>query len=460
MEITFYNSFFLTAMRINTSREKNLELYWDDYPFFKEIFSNISYMWNKNYIYKDFDIDTLNKMNKVKKYKIILEKYILNKDKRNIFLNDIKFLCSYFIKENNYNNYFESSNKDEFLEISNFDNVLNISFLKMIQLMLISILTIINSKQNVEEFKKWIKEFKHFILFLIISSCNLVIKDKENKDAFNEYINYQDQLLQVLYSCLYFLYQLRVISTICLDKINKICNNIFLFCFLILKYTYNFRKKNKFAFGNKYKSSDLSGTAIFILFDQYIKKGENNLLTLEKINELIDEKKYMENIFTFLEDNSFKESFYLNEDLRHLLYEKYFPFLEYRNIVEKRLKTINRIKKENNSNKWEFSDKDILDLLPSYEKELINYSNNSLEQRLIWKNFYKSIKKNLFSWNGYWSDRNLFFVDQDLDNIQFKNNDIIANKDNISKLKYKIMNHYTKSFMKPILVPILDMTYY
>ena len=282
MEITFYNSFFLTAMRINTSREKNLELYWDDFPFFKEIYSNISYMWNKNYIYKDFDIDTLNKMNKVKKYRVILEKYILNKDKRNIFLNDLKFLCSYFIKENNYNNYFESSNKDEFLEISNFDNVLNISFLKMIQLMLISILTIINSKQNVEEFKKWIKEFKHFILFLIISSCNLVIKDKENKDAFNEYINYQDQLLQVLYSCLYFLYQLRVISTICLEKINKICNTIFLFCFLILKYTYNFRKKyktsnsKKFAFGYKYKSSDLSGTAIFILFDEYIKKEENN----------------------------------------------------------------------------------------------------------------------------------------------------------------------------------------
>ena len=99
-------------------------------------------------------------------------------------------------------------------------------------------------------------------------------------------------------------------------------------------------------------------------------------------------------------------------------------------------------------------------MLPSYEKELINYSNNSLEQRLIWKNFYKSIKKNLFSWNGYWSNRDLFFVNRDLDNNQFKSNDIIANKDNISKLKYKIMNHYTKSFMKPILVPILDMSYY
>ena len=464
-EITFYNSMFLTSMRINNSREKNIESYWDDYTFFKEIYSNISYIWNKNYIYKDFDIDALNKKNKVKKYKIILEKYILNKDKSNIFLNDIKFLCSYFIKENNYNNYFESSNKDEFLEISNFDDILKISFLKMIQIMLVCILTIIISKQNVDEFTKWFKEFKHFILFLIISSCNLVIKDKENKDAFNEYINYQDQILQVLYSCLYFLYQLRVISTICLDKINKISSNIFLFCFIILKYNYDFRKKyktsnsKKFAFGYKYKSSDLSGSAIFILFNEYIKDGENILLTSEKIEDLIDENNYMENIFKFLEDKTFKENFYLNEDLRHILYEKYFPFLEYRKIVEKRLKTINRLNTENISNKWEFSDKDILDLLPSYEKELINYSNNSLEQRLIWKNFYKSVKKNIFSWNGYWSNRNLFFENRDLVN-EFKSNDEIANKDNISKLKYKIMNHYTKSFMKPILVPILDMSYY
>ena len=115
-----------------------------------------------------------------------------------------------------------------------------------------------------------------------------------------------------------------------------------------------------------------------------------------------------------------------------------------------------------NAEPWKFNDNDILDLLPSYEKELINNSNNSLEQRLVWKNFYKRIKKNLFSWNGYWSDRNLFFenMDKDMLNNEIKNNDIIVNKDNISNIKYKIMNHYTKSFMKPLLIPILDMSYY
>ena len=465
-DITFYNSIFLTSMRVKESRDKKLELYWDDYYFFVEIYSKVGYIWNKKNIYKEFDIGSLNKMNKVEKYEIILEKYILNKDKGNLFLNDIKFLLKYFFKENDYNNYFESEDKDNFLEVTNFDNTINIYFLKMIQIMLVSVLTITMSKQNEEEFIKWMKEFKHFILFLIISSCNMIIKEKDNKDEFTEYINTQEQILFLIYSCLYFIYQLRIISTICKEKINKIATKIFLFCFIILNYNYNFRLKNKiskkFIFGYKYNISDLSGTAIFILFDEYIKKEEKNLITPEMIKELIDKNNYKENINNLLNDKNFEKLFYSNEELPRILYKKYYPFFEYKKIIEKRFKIVKRINSDNSINKYEFSDKEILDLLPAYEKELVLYSNNSLEQRLIWKNFYKSIKKNLFSWNGYWSDRNLFFDNKvlDLGINNFKNNDIIVNKNNISKIKYKIMNHYTKSFMKPLLEPIFDMSYY
>ena len=466
-EINFYNTIFLTSMRINDkSKDKALEIYWNDYPFFVEIYTNFSYIWNKQNIYKDFDIEALSSMEKVEKYKNILDQYILNKENRNKFLNDIKSLNSFIIKENNYNNYFESNNKDNFLEIAGFDNIIYMSFLKIIQIYFISILTIIISKQNEDEFLKWIKEFKHFTLFLIISSCNIIITDKDNKDEFIEYINIQEQILHALYSSLYFLYQLRIMTTICHGKINQLCTNIFLFCFIIIKYIYEYRKKNKitkkFKIGYKYHKSDLSGSAIFILFDEYLKNEGNNLLDLEKLEELIDEKYYVENIMNFLDEKTFKESFYLNEDLKHILYEKYFPFIQYRKIVEKRLDTVKRMNIYDNAEPWKFNDNDILDLLPSYEKELINNSNNSLEQRLVWKNFYKRIKKNLFSWNGYWSDRNLFFENKDggMLNNEIKNNDIIVNKDNISNIKYKIMNHYTKSFMKPLLIPILDMSYY
>ena len=89
---------------------------------------------------------------------------------------------------------------------------------------------------------------------------------------------------------------------------------------------------------------------------------------------------------------------------------------------------------------YEYID-EILRLLPLYENELMKYSNNSLENNIKKKNRYKIIKKKSFSWNGFWSDKKLFFENADL-------------------LKSKIKNHYTKTFMRPILVPILDINYY
>ena len=461
-EINYYNSIFLTSMRIRETKDKELDKYWEDFPFFEEIYKNVSYMWNKIYLYKGYGdgFDDLKNMNKVKKYETILEKYIFNKDKQNIFLNDIKYLCSYYIKENNYNNYFESSDKDNFIEISNFDNIIPISFIKMIQISFISILTISISKQNEEEFIKWIKEFKHFIIFILISSCNLFFdeKNKDNKETLNEYINIQEQISYVLYTCLYFFYQLRIITTICSDKIDKICSEIFLICFTLIKYYY----KNK----KKIKNNSAKKSAVFILFFDYLKIEENNLLTLEKIEELLEQEKYKENIINFLDEENFKKALYSNNELNNILYQKYFPFIQYKKIIENRLKTVKRINVENTKKKIEFNDKDILDLLPSYEKELALYSNNSLEQRLIWKNIYKNIKKNIFSWNGYWANKTLFFTTNKINpnnnnnpNL-IKTNDEIADKQKISRIKYKIKNHYTKSFMKPILIPIFDINNY
>ena len=449
-DITFYNTLFLTSMRISESKNKNLESYWDDYQFFKEIYNLFSNIWSKNFIYKDFDIEKLKSMNKIKKYENILEKYLLNKENSIILLKRLKFLTSNFIKENNYNNYFDISDKDSFVEITDFDDMIKISFLKIIQINLVSILTIIVSKQNEEEFIKWISEFKHFILFLIISSISISIKEKDNKETFNDYLNLQQQILYTLYNCLYFLYQLRIISNICRDKIIKICINIFLFCFIFMRYCIN-NKKGK----NDY----LAQNAVFVLFNDYI--YSKDILNKEELDKILDENNYEENIKNILNDKKFKEKIYLNENLRNILYEKYFPFIQYKKIIEKRAATIKRINILNNQKKFEFNMQDILDLLPSYEKELKFYSNNSLEQRLIWKNIYKRIKKNLFSWDSYWSNKNLFFENKSLNNdTEEINNDLIANKDNISKIKYKIKNHYTKSFMKPLLVPIFDISYY
>ena len=84
----------------------------------------------------------------------------------------------------------------------------------------------------------------------------------------------------------------------------------------------------------------------------------------------------------------------------------------------------------------------ILELLPKYEQELLKYSNNSFEKSMKVKNKYKKIKKQCFSWRGLWSNRDIFFGE------------------NGPEFKLKLVNHYTKDFMRPILVPILDINYY
>ena len=70
--------------------------------------------------------------------------------------------------------------------------------------------------------------------------------------------------------------------------------------------------------------------------------------------------------------------------------------------------------------------------------EYINYSYQTQRAK---RNAYKSLKKNLFIWNGAWSNKELFYK-------------------NKNRLKYKLYNHLTKSLVRPFLVPLLDLKYY
>ena len=469
-----YNSLFLTSMRIDDNKAKSITLYWKDYQFFDEIYSKVSYIWKKDNLYKHLNKEKYNNSNKLKKYEDILEDLILNKDRRNTFIKELKFLCCFYVEEKEYDIYGESKDKNSFVDILK-NNKLNISFIKMIQIPLVSMISLIMAKQDETEVLKWIKELKQFVVFLIIASSNVIIneKDKEpNESKFFSYIYLQEQCLYAIYICLHSLYQIRIISNICKKKIDKTCVSVFLLCFVILRNVYNYRKKNKiskkFAIGYKYNINDLSGSSIFTLFNEYIKdkskeKGDNTFLTLDKLNTLLEENKYFDNIIKLLDDKNWNQSFYSCKNLNDILSEKYFPVFEYKTIIEQRINSITKIENELNSEdkKWEYSDEEILKLLPLYEKELVHYSNNSLEKTLKKKNLYKIIKKNLFSWRGYWSDRTLFYQENlNKKNNYESNNDSIADIINVSKIKYKLINHYTKSFMKPLLVPILDIPYY
>ena len=83
----------------------------------------------------------------------------------------------------------------------------------------------------------------------------------------------------------------------------------------------------------------------------------------------------------------------------------------------------------------------INDLIPFFETQIKKYSTSSILQEKKRRKTYKSIKKKLFSWKEFWSNRYIFYKHPE-------------------HLKCKIKNHLTKDMTKIILTPILDMKYY
>ena len=81
------------------------------------------------------------------------------------------------------------------------------------------------------------------------------------------------------------------------------------------------------------------------------------------------------------------------------------------------------------------------EIIPFLEDEVRKYWNNSCLDQLQRRRNFKKTKKKLFSWNGFWSDKKLFFVHPEY-------------------LKLRIKNHFTKEKTKIILTPILDVDYY
>ena len=80
-------------------------------------------------------------------------------------------------------------------------------------------------------------------------------------------------------------------------------------------------------------------------------------------------------------------------------------------------------------------------IIPFFESQKKDYSNKSFLQEKKRRNEYKNIKRRLFSWRGFWSDRDLFFTHPEY-------------------LKLKQKNHITKEMTMPLLCPILDIGYY
>ena len=387
---------------------------WKDFPLINEIISKAKNIWSKKNCYKGLKMDNF-KNSKYKKYDYIIDNIITNKEKKNMYQKELEFLC------------FEE--KDE-----KFERL--IPLIKMIPLTLISILSKLKNFDDDKDFKYWLKELKYFIRYLIISTANLI---KINQLELYNYI--QDKALESIAIGFCFLHYLLSCSRKSRDKIEHYLISLLLLTFKILKYQYNYKLKHKkvFNFANKPTRNNLEDCAICKLFDSFVKDNTDNAFMninlLESLN--LENNNYRNKILNLIKSSDFIDAFFENKNLKNFLTKRIYSLSEYKNLVDNRYDLISNLQDDlDNSYK-----KTILQLLPKYESELAKYSNNSLEKNIKNKNRYKVFKKNAFSWRGFWSKRDNFFK-------------------NISSFKFKMINHYTKNFMKPILEPIIDISYY
>ena len=401
---------YITGMRLNPLKGEQMIEQWIDYPFFDDLYRKISLIWSKIKNYNEKKKGQ-SKQNKTIKYEKILNKVILNKDQKNIYQKELEFLC------------FETIIGEKELVIS------------LIKIIPIQLMCVIKASETEANFLYWLKELKKFIRFIIIASSNLI-----RTNQMELYVKLQEKCWLTLVPCLCFLKELQDISRMRKEKIQSTIHSIMLFCCIIIKYQYDYILKHKgikkIKIIGKPSRNDLVQCAIFVLFTEIIKDKTGTPLLNEKVVNSLSINQYY-GILGALDNKEWKEALFENVHLRERLYIDFFGINNYKKIVDNRVKQIKSISDE----KDEEYKNEILKLLPLYEKELLKYSNNSLEKNKKIKNIYKKFKKRSFSWNGFWSDRTLFF-------------------ENTENIKFKVMNHLTNTLMKPVLEPILDISYY
>ena len=421
--ISFMNSFsqridlpslYMSSMRIDLNAGKQIKDYWLDYKFFNEIYRRVKPLWKLEKLYKGHD---LKKIKKEEKYDYILKNVILVKEKKNIYQTELEFLCFNGIKGEE-------------------DNDIISSPINIIIINLMSILYITNNSKNEEDMLYWLKEFKSFMKFIIIASTNLT---KINQLEIYNYI--QGKCLDIITLGLCFMRNMNDSAIICKDKISKYFSKILNFCIDIVYYQYDYNDRHKlgkkvFTFAAKPARNDLSKCAVFLLFTEYVKdKSGNALLSPQKHSIYLNQN---ENIIKLINNKDWNDGLFQNQALKSKIDKNIFNLESYEKIVVNRFNSINDLKDDFDTSYKQT----ILELIPNYEQALLKYSNNTLEKNNKKKNQYKRFKIQCFSWRGYWSDRKMFFDEGG------------------PKFKLKLINHYTKTFMKPILVPILDIVYY
>ena len=464
--------YYLDGLYFSESNDNNsnktLNEIWEDFLIYDSIidyyYSNI---WGIENICKKVKIEYNG--NWIDVSKSLLEQYgVTSKKNNNILMKDILRLL--YLSEENISDIPKKEKDDKQKNIIlkndftiNHDDIINIFNINII---LLSIAIEITKVAEQKEFLE--KQYQQFLIFCILSSININSSDKNYNDI-------QNILYNILcFGCLYLEKENN-------SKYKEIITNLIE---PIIEEINNDLKKGGFKniFG-KQKKIMYKNTAVFRLFisipqDEKEKddikkdKDKDNLkigapslhptrlatsdkLTILKKNNnninqddedadgmtVANKKKPIHKNKVFLkyhgDDNIVNNLF--KETLEK--YKKYRENIDYKSKINY-FYEINNIAKDFEATEEKINVKEkIKKLIPLVQAKIKQYSNTSFLQEKKRRNNYKIVKKRLFSWRGFWSDRYLFFRHPEY-------------------LKVKIKNHFTKEMVRPLLSPVLDINYY
>ena len=440
------NSFFEGINYNNKSIVDNngrLENIWSDYQLFfsiKEYYK--TKLWGIENLCKDvkklnYNIDDNEFIKIIKKLFLV---YGETKDNKNILIKQI-------IK---YVNFDYNEKKDT-----------NIMYINII---LLSIA--IDISENDTEKDELYFEYQQFLLFFIIASIN-ISPNAEIKDKSNNKINTNVQ--NFLYNIIG--YGFTYIKKRDLKLYEKFINNL-------IKPIFQIESKNIFGYSKKafFKNSIIGklfttknmGINDDINLSINSKKGKeikkhvrlNTDLNNYNLSSKFDKDRKLK-LSQIIEDSNdiilkvnpkriinqiIDETINIyQQEKSNLLKKPILFFYERQNFDKSNLKNkvnFNEIKEKDIIQEYEKNIENIIILIiQDMERKINQYRNKYFIDQSIRKKLYRKIKKQLFSWKGFWSDKNLFYKHPE-------------------NLKLHVKNHFTKDITKVLLTPILDLDYY
>ena len=257
-----------------------------------------------------------------------------------------------------------------------------------------------------------------------------------------------------------------------LEEINP--KNIYWHFLIILKFL---EFTNLIPFKNNKEIALILTDNLKILFDLNKKHNKKENITSEQYEFLLslfkgNKKEDIEKKISKISKDSIKNEFFLKIIIslikEYLNVKKFFKIFnikfnenDYFNQLPEMLKIYiskineqktltqeikNEIKK---AFKYYYNDIQIIEYIFPFlkgEEEFITHGEILMNELVDYQGQYHHLMKELFIFNRLWSNKKLFFKDT-------------LEKREISNIKYKNINYYTKNFQRPIIYPILDYKY-